>query len=67
MSVAFGGEISGIRRLILHEKAHFLHFYSIDQTKYDWEELGGWYKDQVSLVDGQHGIQPNLFLLMDME
>ena len=46
MSVAFGGEISGIRRLILHEKAHFLHFYSIDQqTKYDWEELGGWYKD----------------------
>ena len=38
--------ISGVHRLILHEKAHFLwaHLFD-DQLKADWIELGGWYED----------------------
>ena len=46
MSSAFEGQISNIRRIILHEKAHFVSFYSLDaQTKSDWAELGGWFED----------------------
>jgi len=46
MSSAFQGQISNIRRIILHEKAHFISFYSLDaQTKADWAELGGWFED----------------------
>ena len=38
--------ISGIHRLILHEKAHFLWAHLFDeQLKADWIELGGWYED----------------------
>ena len=50
MSKAFnGGDINGARRIILHEKAHFLWFYSFDQTlKDDWAELGGWFIDSTS-------------------
>jgi hypothetical protein len=50
MSKAFnGGDINGARRIILHEKAHFLWFYSFDQTlKDDWAELGGWFIDATS-------------------
>ena len=38
--------ISGVHRLILHEKAHFLwaHLFD-DRLKADWIELGGWYED----------------------
>ena len=33
----------------MHEKAHFLWFYSFDQTlKDDWAELGGWFIDPTS-------------------
>lgn len=47
MSKAFaGGNLSDTRRLILHEKAHFLWAYTFDDTtKDDWIELGGWFKD----------------------
>ena len=46
MSSAFQSQISNIRRIILHEKAHFVSFYSLDaQTKADWAELGGWFED----------------------
>jgi len=50
MSKAFnGGDINGARRIILHEKAHFLWFYSFDQElKDDWAELGGWFIDPTS-------------------
>ncbi len=50
MSKAFnGGDINGSRRIILHEKAHFLWFYSFDQKlKDDWAELGGWFIDPTS-------------------
>ncbi len=50
MSKAFnGGDINGARRIILHEKAHFLWFYSFDQElKDDWAELGGWFLDPTS-------------------
>ena len=38
-----------LRRLILHEKAHYLwQRYLDEQTKDDWAELGGWYKDPLS-------------------
>lgn len=38
--------ITGIHRLILHEKAHFLWAHLFDeQLKADWIELGGWYED----------------------
>lgn len=50
MSKAFnGGDINGSRRIILHEKAHFLWAYSFDQQlKDDWAELGGWFLDPTS-------------------
>lgn len=45
----FGGNLSDTRRLILHEKAHFLWEYSFDSTtKDDWIELGGWFEDPTS-------------------
>ncbi len=38
-----------LRRLILHEKAHFIwQCYLDQQTKDEWAELGGWYKDPLS-------------------
>ena len=50
MSKAFnGGDINDARRLILHEKAHFLWAYSFEQKlKDDWAELGGWFEDPTS-------------------
>ena len=50
MSKAFnGGSINDSRRLILHEKAHFLWGYTFDQElKDDWAELGGWFLDSTS-------------------
>jgi hypothetical protein len=50
MSKAFvGGNLSDTRRLILHEKAHFLWAYTFDDsTKDDWIEIGGWFKDPTS-------------------
>ena len=50
MSKAFiGGNLSDTRRLILHEKSHFLWAYSFDQTtKDDWAEIGGWFLDPTS-------------------
>ena len=49
MSSAFTGEINFIRRLILHEKAHFLWEFSFDQElKDDWIEIGGWFEDPTS-------------------
>ena len=50
MSKAFiGGNLSDTRRLILHEKAHFLWAYTFDQTtKDDWAEIGGWFEDPTS-------------------
>ena len=38
--------ITGVHRLILHEKAHFLWAHLFDEPlKADWIELGGWYED----------------------
>ena len=50
MSKAFiGGNLSDTRRLILHEKAHFLWEYTFDDTtKEDWIEIGGWFQDAAS-------------------
>jgi hypothetical protein len=50
MSKAFiGGNLSDTRRLILHEKAHFLWEYTFDKkTKDDWAEIGGWFQDAAS-------------------
>ncbi len=50
MSVAFeAGNLSDTRRLILHEKAHFLWEYTFDKkTKDDWIEIGGWFEDATS-------------------
>ena len=50
MSKAFiGGDLFDIRRLILHEKAHFLWAYTFDEkTKLDWIEIGGWFEDPTS-------------------
>ena len=50
MSKAFnGGDINDSRRLILHEKAHFLWAYSFDQElKDDWADLGDWFEDPTS-------------------
>ena len=47
MDIAFlQASISGVHRLILHEKAHFLWAHLFDaQLKADWIQLGGWYKD----------------------
>ena len=37
------------RRVIVHEKSHFLWAYVFnDQLKADWMRLGGWYKDSTS-------------------
>ena len=45
MSKAFM-EINDTRRLILHEKAHFLWFYAVDQTVKDaFANVGGWFLD----------------------
>jgi hypothetical protein len=50
MSKAFnGGNINDSRRLILHEKAHFLWAYTFDQElKDDWADLGDWFEDPTS-------------------
>ncbi len=40
---------SVVRRLILHEKAHFLWGYAFDSVlKKDWSDLGGWFIDPTS-------------------
>jgi hypothetical protein len=51
MSKTFNGtEInSTVRRLILHEKTHFIWAYTFDdELKDDWSDLGGWFKDPTS-------------------
>ena len=50
MSKAFtSSDIHDTRRLILHEKAHFLWEYTFDDDlKNDWAEVGGWVKDPTS-------------------
>lgn len=50
MSKAFiSSDINDTRRLILHEKAHFLWAYTFDNNlKNDWIEIGGWYEDPTS-------------------
>lgn len=50
MEVAFNGsDLSAIRRLILHEKTHFLWAYTFDENlKKDWIEVGGWFEDPTS-------------------
>ena len=50
ISKAFiGGNLSDVRRLILHEKAHFLWEYTFDDSiKSDWIEIGGWFEDPTS-------------------
>ena len=41
--------VEDTRRLIAHEKSHFLWAYTFtDQLKKDWTELGGWYRDSKS-------------------
>ena len=47
MSKAFnGGSLNDSRRLILHEKAHFLWEYTFDDSlKDDWIEIGGWFEE----------------------
>ena len=41
--------VDDTRRLIAHEKSHFLWAYVFnDQLKSDWTELGGWHKDSKS-------------------
>ena len=47
MDIAFlQASITGVHRLIIHEKAHFLWEHLFDeQLKADWIELGGWYED----------------------
>lgn len=51
MSKAFNGtEInSDVRRLILHEKSHFLWGFTFnEEIKKDWTTLGGWFVDPTS-------------------
>ena len=50
MSKAFRrGSLNDSRRLILHEKAHFLWEYTFDDSlKNDWIEIGGWFEDATS-------------------
>jgi hypothetical protein len=50
MDIAFSGaNIDYTRRVILHEKAHFLWAYTFDQNlKDNWAELGGWFLDPTS-------------------
>jgi hypothetical protein len=47
MSKSFnGGSLNDSRRLILHEKAHFLWEYTFDDSlKDDWIEIGGWFEE----------------------
>ena len=73
MDIAFlQPSISGVHRLIIHEKAHFLWAHLFDeQLKADWIELGGWYEDvrspdgwfttrQTEFVSAYaHGVNPN--------
>ena len=62
MSKAFTGEINDVRRLILHEKAHFLWEYSFDQElKDDWAEIGGWFEDP-SVASGWSTYQTTAFV-----
>ena len=51
MSKAFlPSDIHDIRRLILHEKVHFLWEYTFNKSlKNDWIEIGGWYEDPTSM------------------
>jgi hypothetical protein len=51
MDIAFSGaNIDFTRRVILHEKAHFLWAYTFDQNlKDDWAALGGWFLDPTTL------------------
>ena len=56
------GEINDVRRLILHEKAHFLWAYSFDQElKDDWAEVGGWFEDP-SVASGWSTYQTTAFV-----
>ena len=50
MSKAFARSIlSDVRRLILHEKAHFLWEFTFDDSiKSEWIEIGGWFEDPTS-------------------
>ena len=50
MSKGFNGvEIGATRRLILHEKAHFIYWDLVDQeTKDEWIDIGGWFIDPTS-------------------
>jgi surface protein len=51
------GEIRHTRRLILHEKAHFMWSNVFDdELRDDWTELGGWY-----WVDGEDGEEGEWF------
>lgn len=73
MDIAFlQPSVSGVHRLIIHEKAHFLWAHLFDeQLKADWIELGGWYRDvrspsgwfttkQTEFVSAYaHGVNPN--------
>ena len=44
-----GVSLTYLRRLILHEKAHYIwQCYLDQQTKDEWAELGGWYEDPLS-------------------
>ena len=47
MSIAFtSGDLNYLRRLILHEKAHFLWEYSFDDSlRVNWASIGGWFED----------------------
>ena len=68
MSKAFiSGNLSDVRRLILHEKAHFLWEYTFDKkTKDDWAEIGGWFEDPTSGQVGPTIIPPSLSRRMHM-
>ena len=49
MSFAFDGDLSAIRRLILHEKAHFLWAHTFNSSiKTEWIEIGDWFEDPSS-------------------
>ena len=47
MSKAFNGwDINDVKRLIIHEKAHFIYWNTVDEeTKAEWREIGGWFED----------------------
>ena len=48
-SVISRDHVIDTKRLLAHEKAHFLwsHLFP-EQLRNDWQELGGWYKDKKS-------------------